>query len=78
MGHRRAARWRDLDWAMCRLSTGTLGRGTMRALDELITAMNRLLLIAPEEVLDAVLGISGLLERFEQRDERWRRTARGS
>jgi hypothetical protein len=43
----------------------------MRTLDELITAMNRLLLIAPEEVLDAVLGISVLLERFEQRDEGW-------
>jgi hypothetical protein len=65
------SRWRDLDWAIGRLSTGTLGRGAIRTLDELITAMNRLLLIAPEEVLDAVLGISVLLERFEQRDERW-------
>jgi hypothetical protein len=30
-----------------------------------------LLLLAPEEVLDAVLGISVLLECFEQRDESW-------
>ncbi|HWO83567.1 MAG TPA: hypothetical protein VNM38_07240 [Solirubrobacterales bacterium] len=70
--NRQVSRWRDLDWAMGRLSTGTLGRGAMRALDELITAMNRLLLIAPEDVLDAVLGISVLLERFEQRDDGWR------
>jgi hypothetical protein len=70
--NRQVARWRDLEWAMGRLSTGTLGRGAMRTLDELMSAMNRLLLIAPEEVLDAVLGISVLLERFEQRDEHWR------
>lgn len=70
--NRQVSRWRGLDWAMGRLSTGTLGRGAMRTLDELIAAMNRLLLIAPEEVLDAVLGISVLLERFEQRDEDWR------
>lgn len=70
--NRQVSRWRDLDWAMGRLSAGTLGRGAMRTLDELITAMNRLLLIAPEEVLDAVLGISVLLERFERRDEHWR------
>ena len=70
--NRQVSRWRDLDWAMGRLSTGTLGRGAMRSLDELITAMNRLLLIAPEDVLDAVLGISALLERFEQRDDGWR------
>ncbi|MGE5527482.1 MAG: hypothetical protein ACM3Q9_02330 [Methanosarcina sp.] len=70
--NRQVSRWRDLDWVMGRLSTGTLGRGAMRSLDELITAMNRLLLIAPEDVLDAVLGISVLLERFEQRDEGWR------
>jgi hypothetical protein len=65
------SRWRDLEWAIGRLSTGTLGRGAMRTLDELITAMNRLLLVAPEDILDAVLGISVLLERFEQRDEGW-------
>jgi hypothetical protein len=69
--NRQISRWRDLDWAMGRLSTGTLARGAMRTLDELITAMNRLLLIAPEEVLEAVLGISALLERFERRDEGW-------
>lgn len=69
--NRQVSRSRDLDWAMGRLSTGILGRGAMRTLDELMTAMNRLLLIAPEEVLDAVLGISVLLEHFEQRDEGW-------
>lgn len=69
--NRQVSRWRDLDWAIGRLSTATLGRGAIRTLDELITAMNRLLLIAPEEVLDAVLRISDLVARFEQRDESW-------
>jgi hypothetical protein len=75
VGHwvnRQVSRWRDLDWAMGRLSTGTLGRGAMRTLDELMTAMNRLLLIAPKDVLDAVRAINVLLERFEQRDDGWR------
>ncbi len=70
--NRQVSRWRDLDWAMGRISSGTLGRGAIRTLDELMTAMNRLLLIAPEDVLDAVLAISVLLERFEQREAGWR------
>jgi len=69
--NRQVSRWRDLDWAMGRISSGTLGRGAIRTLDELMAAMNRLLLIAPEDVLDAVLSISVLLERFEQRDASW-------
>jgi hypothetical protein len=69
--NRQLARWRDLDWALGRISTSTLGRGTMRTVDDLTIAMNRLVLIAPEEVLDAVLEISVLLEDFEQQDPDW-------
>lgn len=70
--NRQVSRWRDLDWAMGRLSTGTLGRGAIRTLDELMSAMNRLLLIAPKEVLDAVIEINQLLERSDQRDAHWK------
>jgi len=75
------SRWRDLDWALGRISTGILGRGLIRTLDELTVAMNRLLLIAPEGVLDAAQEISLLIERLEPHDETWKaewRAARGS
>lgn len=48
------ARWRTLDWVMGRLSTATVGRGAMLALDEVIAATNRLMLVAPESVLEAM------------------------
>lgn len=61
-----------LDWLMGRLSTATLGRSTMKAVDELIYASNRLLLIAPESLFPPVESISNLLAGLEERDERWK------
>jgi hypothetical protein len=69
---RQLERWYTLDWLIGRLSTATLGRGVMRAIDELIFATNRLALIAPEPVLEAAEAINKLISRFEQGDGRWK------
>jgi len=71
---------RTLDYLMGRLSTATIGRAAMRAVDEVIAATNRLLLVAPESVLDAMQEVSELIGRFEPGSESWRddwRSARG-
>lgn len=69
--NRLIAGWRDLDWAIGRLSTATLGRGAIRTFDEFSVALNRLLLIAPQAVLDVTLNLTALLERFEARSPEW-------
>ncbi|MGE5283011.1 MAG: hypothetical protein ACM3N0_11970 [Chloroflexota bacterium] len=66
------AKWPTLDWAMGRLSTAILGRGMMRAVDEVIAATNRLLLIAPEPILDEMGAVSELIGGFEPGVTKWR------
>lgn len=44
----------------------------MKVIDELTTATNRLILIAPHPVLEAVEEINQLLNRFEYRDGQWK------
>lgn len=49
-----------------RLSTATVGRGAMRAVDEVITTTNRLVLVAPEA------SVSELIEQFDPSAAVWR------
>lgn len=69
---RLVAKWPTLNWAIGRLSTATVGRGTMRAVDEVIAATNRLLLIAPASVLDEMEVVSDLISGFEPGTTKWR------
>jgi len=69
---RLVARWRTLDWVTGRLSTATVGRGAMRALDEVIAATNRLVLVAPESVLEAMETLSELIGNFNPSGSKWR------
>jgi hypothetical protein len=71
--NRLIARWPELDWVMGRLSTATLGRGVMRTIDELLTATNRLILIAPHSVLAASEEINRLLENLRPGSAEWKR-----
>lgn len=66
------AQWPTLDWVMGRLSVATLGRSTMRVLDEVIPATTRLILIAPSPVLEAMQGISDLVAAFDPGSENWK------
>jgi hypothetical protein len=45
------ARWRTLDWVIGRLSVATVSRSTMRVVDEVIVATNRLILVALSRLL---------------------------
>ncbi|MGB7588246.1 MAG: hypothetical protein WBM00_06015, partial [Solirubrobacterales bacterium] len=66
------ARWRTLDWVMGRISVATVGRGAMRAVDEVISATNRLMLVAPEPVLASMESLSELIGRFDPTGGKWR------
>jgi hypothetical protein len=65
------APWRTLDWLMGRLSLVTLGRGGMIAVDEVIAATNRLLLVAPRPVLEEMERVSDLLGRLDPPAKGW-------
>lgn len=67
------ARWRTLDWVIGRLSVATVGRSTMRVVDEVIAATNRLILVAPEPIVETMQAVSDLIERFEPASEDWKR-----
>jgi hypothetical protein len=58
---------------MGRLSVLTIGRGTMAAVDEVISAMDRLLLLAPGPVLGDMERLSDLIGDFDPSAEDWRR-----
>jgi hypothetical protein len=62
-----------LNWLIGRLSTATVGRSAMRALDEVIAATNRLILIAPESILDAMQRPSELIGQFEPAASSWKK-----
>lgn len=77
----RAARWileqvephvRILVWLIRRLSVATIARPTMNSFDQLAVCTNRLLLIAPEPVVDAVSAINELIGCFESQSSDWR------
>jgi hypothetical protein len=67
------ARWRTLDWLMGRISVATIGRGAMRSIDEVITATNRLTLVAPGPVMETMQALSELISRFEPGETDWRK-----
>ncbi|MGN6275545.1 MAG: hypothetical protein ACTHNP_06410 [Solirubrobacterales bacterium] len=70
--NRLIARWPTLDWFMGRLSVATLGRSTMRAVDEVIAATNRLVLVAPEPILETMQAISDLIAGFDPANDKWK------
>lgn len=55
------ARWPTLDWVIGRLSVATGGRSTMRVVDEVIFATNRLVLVAPEPIVETMQAITDLV-----------------
>jgi hypothetical protein len=69
---RLVARWRVLDWLMGRLSVATVGRGAMQAVDEVIATTNRLMLVAPGPVMEAMQMLSELIGRFDPSGANWR------
>ncbi|HEX6689093.1 MAG TPA: hypothetical protein VF085_10585 [Solirubrobacterales bacterium] len=69
---RLVALWPTLDWLMGRLSVATIGRGAMQAVDEVIAATNRLMLVAPQPVMETMQIISELIGRFEPAGAGWR------
>jgi hypothetical protein len=69
---RLVARWRTLDWLLGRISLATIGRGGMIALDEVIAATNRLLLVAPRSILAKMDRLSDLLGRFDPFAANWK------
>jgi hypothetical protein len=69
---RLVARWPTLDWLMGRVSVATVGRGGMIALDEMIAATNRLLLVAPGPVLDDMERLSDLISSLDPNADIWK------
>ena len=68
----RIERARELDWLLGQVSRHTLGRPALRAVDGLMAASNRLVLVAPEEILHVVEAIHVLVGQVNDRDEAWR------
>lgn len=71
-GNRLIARWRTLDWIIGRLSLATVGRSAMRAVEEVMVANNRLILVAPEAVLLKMQAITDLTGRFDPGEKSWK------
>jgi hypothetical protein len=61
-----------LNWLIGRLSMATVGRGAMGAVDEVIATTNRLVLVAPETILEAMQRGSELIGQFDPSAARWR------
>jgi hypothetical protein len=66
-----SARLPMFDWTVGQISRRTAGRPTMRAVDLYNTALNRLLLLAPESILRPVEAINQLVRRAATRDDQW-------
>jgi hypothetical protein len=62
----------SLEWMIGQASRHTVGRPALRAFDAYSAAANRLLLVAPNPVLDALEDLSALLARLAHHDEAWR------
>jgi hypothetical protein len=65
------ARFSTLEWMIGQASRHSVGRPALRALDGYLIAANRLLLVAPNPVLEVLEDLSALLARISQRDETW-------
>jgi hypothetical protein len=71
-GNMLIARWPTLDWTIGRLSLATVGRSAMRAVEEVMAANNRLILVAPEAVLEKMHAITDLTGRFDPGGNTWK------
>jgi hypothetical protein len=60
-----------LNWSIGQLARHTVARPALQALDTYIAATNRLILIAPVEMLEALEQLNALLARIETRDADW-------
>ena len=60
-----------LDWTVGQINRRTIGRPTARALDLYNAALNRLLLLAPESLLQPAEVINELVRRADTRDDAW-------
>lgn len=67
-----AERLKTTDWLMGRISMAIFGRGATKAVSELISVSNRLMLLAPPSLMPSIQAMNGLIERAELRDEQWR------
>jgi hypothetical protein len=65
------ARFSTLEWVIGQASRHSVGRPALRALDGYSIAANRLLLVAPNPVLEVLEELSALLARISRRDEAW-------
>lgn len=69
---RAASRWfPTVDWWVGQIVRHTTARPALRAHDAVMAATNRLLLVAPEQLLDHVVAIIELLDRARPHDEDW-------
>jgi hypothetical protein len=66
------AKWPAIDWLIGRISVATIGRSAMIAIDEVIAATNRLSLVAPGSVLEAMERLSQLIGRFDPAAATWK------
>lgn len=60
-----------LNWSMSQVARHTLARPAMRSVDTYMAAMNRLMLVAPREVLEPLERLNELLTRIEGRHAEW-------
>lgn len=60
-----------LDWWIGQLARHTLARPALRSLDGYMAASNRLVLVAPRELLEPVQQLNELLTRVETRQTQW-------
>jgi hypothetical protein len=65
------ARARSLDWTLGQISRHTLARPALHVLDTYTAAFNRLILVAPVRVLDAMRPLNDLLGRLDERGDAW-------
>jgi hypothetical protein len=60
-----------LDWWLSQFARHTVARPALRAYDGVMAATNRLLLVAPEELLTHVRAIIELLDEVRVHDDAW-------
>jgi hypothetical protein len=63
------SRARNVDFLLGQVSRHTLGRPAARALDQFLQAQNRLLLVAPREIVATLRATNELLSRSDRRHE---------
>lgn len=68
----------QLDWSIGQVGRHTLARPAMRAIDTYSAAANRLLLVAPEELLPSIERLNDLLTDVASRDADWKQRWRAA